>query len=688
MAEPLTLNTRCCIAGGGPAGMMLGLLLARAGVDVLVLEKHADFLRDFRGDTVHPSTLEVMYELGLLAEFLARPHDEVRELRAVVGGTEVALVDCSRLRTHCRFVALMPQWDFLDFLCEQAQRYPGFRLIRRAEVTDVLERDGRVTGVRVNTPDGELSVCADLTIGADGRRSPVRAAAGLVVRDIGAPIDVLWLRLPRRPGDPATTGAYVNRGLFLGMLNRGSYWQCAYVLGKVGTAALQARGLDAFRAALVRAVPLLADRVHLLASWDDIKLLSVAVDRLERWWRPGLLCIGDAAHAMSTVGGVGINLAVQDAVATANVLATALADRGVGAQALTPLLARVEKRRLFPTRVTQAAQVAIQNRVLGVVVDPANTSPAPMTVPWPMRLLNRFPLLRVVPAWAVGVGVRPEHVHIIEPMNAPQPNASAGARPPRPRPTPRRIEVTQIRLLSPHMARITFGGPDLAGFEWRGPAGHLKLTVPDAGQHEAPMPKDDGPRSVLMRTYTPRSFDAKALRLDVDFVLHAYGPAGLWASRARVGDRLVLMGPAPGYKIDLDADWFVLAGDDTALPAIETILAELPARASALVFVEVADRGEARELRSLAKVDVQWVVRQAEPAAPGQALDAALRAMAALPPGSGRIYVGCESTAMRRIRDFWVKERGVQARSVVARGYWKLGNPNNTDRDYADEPAR
>ncbi|TAM53364.1 MAG: siderophore-interacting protein, partial [Burkholderiaceae bacterium] len=270
----------------------------------------------------------------------------------------------------------------------------------------------------------------------------------------------------------------------------------------------------------------------------------------------------------------------------------------------------------------------------------------------------------------------------------PQPHSSTDARPSRPRPTPRRIEVLKIQPLSAHMTRITFGGAGLAGFEWRGPAGHLKLTVPDEGQHEAPMPQDDGPRSVLMRTYTPRSFDAKALLLDVDFVLHAFGPAGRWASRAQVGDRLVLMGPAPGYKIDPDADWFVLAGDDTALPAIETILAELPARARALVFVEVADRGEERELRSLAKVDVQWVVRQSDPAAPGQALDAALRALAALPPGPGRIYVGCESTAMRRIRDFWVKERGVEVRSVVARGYWKLGNPNNPDRDYADEPAR
>ncbi len=686
MPDPRTLATRCCIAGGGPAGMMLGLLLARAGVEVLVLEKHADFLRDFRGDTVHPSTLEVMHELGLLSAFLQRPHDEVRELHAMVGETEMVIADFSRLRTHCRFIALMPQWEFLDFLRQQAERYPSFRLLQRADVTGVIEHAGRVTGVQAQTPEGLMHVQADLVIGADGRHSTVRAAAALAVRDIGAPIDVLWLRLPRLPDDPSVTGGRINTGSFLVMLDRGSYWQCAYVIAKGGIEAVQARGLDAFRAALVRVAPLLADRVHLLASWDDIKLLSVTVDRLERWWKPGLLCIGDAAHAMSPVGGVGINLAVQDAVATANALAAALADRDLGADALTPLLERVERRRLFPVRVTQAMQVAVQNRVLGAVVDPART--APMKLPWPMRLFMWFPLLRGVPAWLVGVGVRPEHVPIMGPMSTPQTSTSADARPSRPRPTPRRIEVLEIQPLSPHMARITFGGADLAGFEWRGPAGHLKLTVPDDGQHEAPMPQEDGPRSALMRTYTPRGFDAKALTLDVDFVLHAHGPAGRWASRAQVGDRLVLMGPAPGYRIDTGADWFVLAGDDTALPAIETILAELPARARALVFVEVVDGGEARELRSPARVDVQWVVRPGEPAPPGQALDAALRALPALPPGPGRIYVGCESTAMRRIRDFWVKERGVQVRNVVARGYWKQGNPNHPDRDYADEPAR
>lgn len=401
------IHTRCCIAGGGPAGMMLGLLLARAGVDVLVLEKHADFLRDFRGDTVHPSTLQVMHELGLLESFLARPHDAVRELRAMIGDTEVVLADFSRLRAQCQFVALMPQWEFLDFLRDEAARYPGFRLLLNAEVIGVLECAGLVAGVSVMTPEGPLEVLADLVIGADGRRSVVREVAGLKVRELGAPIDVLWMRMPKAFGDPLTTGGRISAGRFLAMLNRGSYWQCAYVIRKGGIRAVRLRGLEAFRADLVAIAPLFAGRVDAaLASWDDVKLLSVSVDRLERWWRPGLLCIGDAAHAMSPVGGVGINLAIQDAVATANVLAAPLADAGLSAEDLTPLLAHVERRRLFPTRLTQAVQLAVQNRVLGPVLD----SSQPLAVPWPLRLMKRWPWLRSLPAYAIGVGVRPEHV--------------------------------------------------------------------------------------------------------------------------------------------------------------------------------------------------------------------------------------------------------------------------------------
>lgn len=404
------MNVRCCIAGGGPAGMMLGLLLARAGVQVLVLEKHADFLRDFRGDTVHPSTLEVIHELGLLEKFLARPHDEVSELRAVVGNTELVLASFRHLRLRCKFIAMMPQWEFLDFVRDEAELYPGFRLIQNAEVTGVIQQDGVVTGVEVATPGGALQVMADLVVGADGRRSTVRSSAGLVVRDLGAPIDVLWMRLPKMPGDPSTTGGRITNGIFLAMIDRRTYWQCAYVIPKGGIEAVRLQGLEAFRADVVKVAPLFADRIATLASWDDIKLLSVTVDRLEHWYKPGLLCIGDAAHAMSPVGGVGINLAVQDAVAAANILAAPLATPQLDRAALTPFLAQVQRRRLFPTRVTQAVQVAIQNRLLSPVLAARGRDRPPMALPWPLKLMRRWPVLQALPAYAVGVGVRPEHV--------------------------------------------------------------------------------------------------------------------------------------------------------------------------------------------------------------------------------------------------------------------------------------
>lgn len=404
------LSARCCIAGGGPAGLVLGLLLARAGIDVVVLEKHADFLRDFRGDTVHPSTLEVMHELGLLDAFLERPHDEVRQLTASVNGHDAVIADFKHVRTRCRFIALMPQWDFLDFVRDEAQRHPGFRLLMQAECTGVLERDGLVQGVTARTAGGQpFTVRADLTVGADGRRSVVRSAAGLTVHDLGAPIDVLWMRLPRHPGDPDTTGGRISAGHFLAMLNRGSYWQCAYVIAKGGIAALQAQGLPAFREELVKAAPLFADRVQLLQSWDDVKLLSVSVDRLERWWKPGLLCIGDAAHAMSPVGGVGINLAIQDAVAAANLLATPLADEALGGIELARFCEQVQRRRLWPTQVMQRLQVTVHNRLL-VPVLASPGQPSAQGLPWPLRLMNRLPWLRALPAWLVGVGVRPEHV--------------------------------------------------------------------------------------------------------------------------------------------------------------------------------------------------------------------------------------------------------------------------------------
>lgn len=402
------MHTRCCIAGGGPAGMMLGLLLARAGVDVVVLEKHNDFLRDFRGDTVHPSTLEIMHELGLLDDFLKRPHDRAADLRLSIGDRELIVADFSRLRARCGYIALMPQWEFLDFLRDSAALYPNFRLMQNAEVVGLCQNNNAVTGVQAMTVDGPLTIHADLVIGADGRGSTVRKAAQMTVRNIGAPIDVLWMRLPVAPGDPVDTGARLSTGKFLVMIHRDNYWQCAYVIAKGGIDAIRAAGLPAFRAELVKAAPIFADRVDTLQSWDDIKLLSVSVDRLERWWKPGLLCIGDAAHAMSPVGGVGINLAIQDAVATANILAQSLADKAISARRLTALLAKVQNRRLFPARVTQAIQVAIQNRVLIPIV--SSNRDRPLAVPWQLELLQRWPLLRVIPAYAVGIGIRPEHV--------------------------------------------------------------------------------------------------------------------------------------------------------------------------------------------------------------------------------------------------------------------------------------
>ncbi|MDB5945697.1 MAG: Monooxygenase, binding [Ramlibacter sp.] len=387
--------------------MMLGLLLARAGIGVTVLEKHGDFLRDFRGDTVHPSTLQLMHELGLLDAFLARPHDKAYEIRASVGGQEAVVADFRRLKTRCGFIAMVPQWEFLDFLREHASLYPGFHLRMNAEATELVRSQGRVTGVLARTPQGELRIDADLVIGADGRRSTLRQAAGLKVRDLGAPIDVLWMRIAKQPADPSGSGGRIGAGGFLAMIDRGSYWQCAYVIRKDGFSAIQSRGIEAFRADFATLVPLFAGRLeHELAGWESVKLLSVSVDRLERWWQPGLLCIGDAAHAMSPIGGVGINLAIQDAVATANLLWRTLADPSCGADAITPLLRQLQARRMLPTRVIQAMQVVAQNNVIDPVLGSTRTPSMPLL----LKLLNRFPALRAIPAHVIGVGVRPEHV--------------------------------------------------------------------------------------------------------------------------------------------------------------------------------------------------------------------------------------------------------------------------------------
>jgi 2-polyprenyl-6-methoxyphenol hydroxylase-like FAD-dependent oxidoreductase len=381
--------------------MMLGLLLARAGVAVIVFEKHKDFLRDFRGDTIHPSTMDVMHELGLLEDFLKLPHQQVRHLAAQVGEERLTIADFSHLPTRCRFIALMPQWDFLNFLAVQGQRYPSFQLHLQAEVTDLVQ-ERRIVGVRGNSAGGAFECRADLVIGADGRQSVVRADARLEVENFGAPMDVFWMRLSRRPEDGFETLGRIDIGRLFVMLNRGDYWQCALVIPKGSADDIRRKGLTAFRETIAQLAPVARDRLDELRSWDDIKLLTVRVDRLRQWYRPGLLCIGDAAHAMSPIGGVGINLAIQDAVATANILAEPLLQRSVTLEHLHA----VQRRREFPTRATQRLQLFIQNRVLRRVLG----STAKPVLPWPLRLARRFPFLQRILARLIGLGFRPEHV--------------------------------------------------------------------------------------------------------------------------------------------------------------------------------------------------------------------------------------------------------------------------------------
>jgi 2-polyprenyl-6-methoxyphenol hydroxylase-like FAD-dependent oxidoreductase len=395
-------RAQCCIVGGGPGGMMLGFLLARAGVRTVVLEKHGDFLRDFRGDTVHPSTLTVMDELGLLDEFLRLPHQAVSRFSAQFGEERVQVADFSHLPCRARFIALMPQWDFLNFLAAQGRRYPALTVLMNAEATGLIEEGGRTVGVRAVVEEQPREIRADLVVGADGRHSTVRAAAGLQVNVLGAPMDVLWFRLSHKPADSAETMGRFDPGSILVMLDRGDYWQCAYVIAKGSADRVKAEGIEKFRARIAALMPFLTDRLEELRSVDDLKLLTVGVERLDKWWKPGLLCIGDAAHTMSPIGGVGVNIAVQDAVAAANILARPLKEGRVRDADLEA----VQARRLWPVRATQAIQVFLQKRMIA----PTLAGTRPLRPPLPVRLLNRYALLRRLPARLLGLGVQPEHV--------------------------------------------------------------------------------------------------------------------------------------------------------------------------------------------------------------------------------------------------------------------------------------
>jgi 2-polyprenyl-6-methoxyphenol hydroxylase-like FAD-dependent oxidoreductase len=384
--------------------MMLGFLLARAGVAVIVIEKHPDFLRDFRGDTVHPSTLEMMHELGVLDEFLKLPHSVVKQISLQIGDDRVIVGHFEHLPVHCKFIALMPQWDFLNFIADLGKRYQTFDLRMQTEAIDLIEQNGRVAGVRAKTPDDELEIRADLVVGCDGRHSTIRAKAGLKSDDCGAPMDVMWFRLSRRPDDCEETFGHIEGGRMMVVLNRSDYWQCAFVIPKGSAEEVRRAGLDNFRKVIGEMSPFVRDRLGELESWDQVKLLTVAIDRLRRWYRPGLLCIGDAAHAMSPIGGVGINLAVQDAVAAANILAQPLRHGTVTMETLE----QVQRRREFPTRFTQRLQIVLQNNIIG----PALTGQRPKA-PFFMKMLQ-WPLLRRIPGRLLALGIRPEHIRTPE----------------------------------------------------------------------------------------------------------------------------------------------------------------------------------------------------------------------------------------------------------------------------------
>ena len=397
------IDTRCCIVGGGPAGIMLGYLLARAGVPVIVLEKHADFLRDFRGDTVHPSTLQILDELGLLAKFERLPQRRIDHLGVQIGARLQQGVDFRGLHPF-PYLSLVPQWDFLDLLADEGRRFATFDLRLQHEAMGLLEEDGQVRGVRVKSPAGEIEIRADLVVACDGRNSVLREAAGLHAQDYGAPMDVLWFRMPRRESDPEDTFGIIGSGRMMVLLNRNTYWQAAYLVPKGGDQTLRARPIAELSASIVDMAPFFADRAQVPASWDEVKTLEVRVDRLPHWHKPGLLLIGDAAHAMSPVGGVGINLAIQDAVAAANMLAAPLRD---GRPIETPLLQAIQARRVPPVKLVQAVQLQIQRRIISRALAQSGKLPH---VPLWLRWLLRFRAVRQLPARLFGYGYRQEHV--------------------------------------------------------------------------------------------------------------------------------------------------------------------------------------------------------------------------------------------------------------------------------------
>lgn len=398
------INTRCVIAGGGPAGIMLGYMLARAGIDVTVLEKWPDFFRDFRGDTIHPSTMDVLHELGLLEDFLKLPHNETKKMVMHVGTQEITMADFTRMRMRAPFIAFIPQWDFLNFISAKAKAYPHFHLLMETEATDIIEEKGKVVGIRAKNMQGEFDIRAEVVVGADGRHSVVREKAKLEVENLGAPIDVLWFKLTQKDDGSSRSFGYLNAGKILVMLDRDTYWQCGYIIAKGEFEHIKGRGIEQFRRDLAMLASPLAPFVDELQNWDQIKLLTVTVDHLKKWYREGLLCIGDSAHAMSPVGGIGINLAIQDATAAANVLVPAFR-KGVPGVAD---FARLQKRRALATHLTQKLQVFLHQRMIWPVLH----ARGPLHPPLIVRLLNKTPFLQWIPAHVVGIGFRPEHIRV------------------------------------------------------------------------------------------------------------------------------------------------------------------------------------------------------------------------------------------------------------------------------------